>query len=210
MSIERPMTLERAMELINGLIDREIELREVKETIYNLLVIGFTADELIEDFNFSLTDVREVEEEMKEDECDDEFANETTRYLLNVTFYAGSDDPDDIDKGTYLFSADRNITKDEMVDIFRKANFICNTHPDELENLDETIEEYKSSGESEREELMLFIKNNKRHPEIYIDDGLNIDTLIKGVEYLTGIPCVPYNSEEYGFVNKCYDIEQWQ
>lgn len=204
------MNIERAMELLNAVVDDMFVAEKCSTVIEKLMDLGFTADELVEDFGFSLTDVREVEEDMEEDEFDDKFVNETTRYLLHVTFYAGSDDPDDIDKGTYLFAADRNITKDEMVDIFRKANFICNTHPDELENLDETIEEYKSSGESEREELMLFIKNNKRYPEIYIDDGLNINTLIKGVEYLTGIPCVPYNSEEHGFVNKCYDIEQWQ
>ena len=46
----------------------------------------------------------------------------TKNYLLNVTFYAGSDEPNDTDTGTFLLKSNKAITESEMKDIFRKVN----------------------------------------------------------------------------------------
>lgn len=62
------MTKERAMELLNAVIDN-LSVAERNDTVIEkLLNIGFTGDELVEDFGYSLTDVREVEEEMENEE----------------------------------------------------------------------------------------------------------------------------------------------
>jgi hypothetical protein len=47
---------------------------------------------------------------------------EINRYLLNVTFHAGSDDPEDTDTGLYLFETNENISKEKSVDIVTKVN----------------------------------------------------------------------------------------
>jgi predicted metallopeptidase len=62
------MTKERAMELLNNVIDYMSIAERNEVVIENLLHIGFTSDELVEDFGYSLTDVREVEKEMENDE----------------------------------------------------------------------------------------------------------------------------------------------
>lgn len=37
-----------------------------------------------------------------------------SRYLLNVTFYAGSDIAEDTDRGLYLISLDKPVTYEEI------------------------------------------------------------------------------------------------
>ena len=62
------MTKERAMELLNAVIDN-LSVAERNDTVIEkLLNIGFTSDELVEDFGYSLADIREVEEEMENEE----------------------------------------------------------------------------------------------------------------------------------------------
>lgn len=62
------MTKERAMELLNAVIDN-LSVAERNDTVIKkLLNIGFAGDELVEDFGYSLTDVREVEEEIENEE----------------------------------------------------------------------------------------------------------------------------------------------
>lgn len=62
------MTKERAMELLNAVIDN-LSVAERNDTVIEkLLNIGFTGDELVEDFGYSLTDIREIEEEMENEE----------------------------------------------------------------------------------------------------------------------------------------------
>ena len=62
------MTKERAMELLNAVID-DLSVAERNDVVIEKLMnIGFTGDELVEDFGYSLTDVREVEEEMESEE----------------------------------------------------------------------------------------------------------------------------------------------
>lgn len=59
------MQLPRALELINALIDRMIndEGGHSRQVIETLLSIGFTAEELVEDFCFPRSDVNDVESE---------------------------------------------------------------------------------------------------------------------------------------------------
>lgn len=59
------MTLERAMELLNALIDNALVGEKQKDVIMHLMHVGFEERELINNFNFSSTDVREAAEDMK-------------------------------------------------------------------------------------------------------------------------------------------------
>lgn len=61
------MSNDRAIELLNAVIDHVSVANNSHETIKTLLKMGFTPTELVETFNWSLTDVREVEEEIKEE-----------------------------------------------------------------------------------------------------------------------------------------------
>lgn len=80
-------------------------------------------------------------------------------YLLDVTFCAGSDEPEDTDKGLYLLTTDNYYSADEMKQMFSKVNSLL----DPLAESDETQEF-----------------------EISYDDGLNIQTLMAGVEEYSG------------------------
>ena len=62
------MTKERAMELLNAVIDNLSVAERNSDVIRELFHIGFTGDELVEDFGYSLTDVREVEEDLESEE----------------------------------------------------------------------------------------------------------------------------------------------
>ena len=108
-------------------------------------------------------------------------------YLLNVTFFAGSDDPQDVDTGLYLLSVDKEISKQEMENIFSKVNSL--------------LSPFNYSNEAE--EFLLSY-----------DCGLNIDTLMEGVEmYLEGKIQKLDAKDGYVFNNciyKFYFIEQWQ
>ena len=59
------MELPRALELLNALIDHMInnEGGQSRQVIASLLSVGFTAEELTEDFCFSAGDVESVMEE---------------------------------------------------------------------------------------------------------------------------------------------------
>ena len=104
------------------------------------------------------------------------------RYLLNVTFYAGSDEPEDIDKGMYLLTTEKPISQDEMDKIFEEVN-------SQLDSFNEITD----------------------FPFSY-DDGLNIDTLMEGVEYYTKGNIIQLYSD-YGKIHDIdnyYMISQWQ
>ena len=99
------------------------------------------------------------------------------KYLLNVTFFVGSTDIEDTDRWLYIAEVDREVSYEEMTDIFEQAN-------ENLQNEDNEI--------------------------CYDKDGLNIDTLIMGVEEILGIEMVGLGSNcgANNFDN-CYVIEQW-
>lgn len=58
-----PMTLDRAKELLNKVVEHVSAGRSAKETIGHLLSIGFTGEELYREFNFDLFGVADALEE---------------------------------------------------------------------------------------------------------------------------------------------------
>ena len=63
-----PMTHARCKELLNAMIDNLSVAERNNTVIQKLLGIGFTEEELINEFNFCRNDVEDVVEEMKKDE----------------------------------------------------------------------------------------------------------------------------------------------
>ena len=105
------------------------------------------------------------------------------RYLLYVTFYAGSDDAEDIDRDLFLLSVDKEITESEMKNIFKKVNSLLDYFDDE----------------------------EKDFPISY-EQGLNINTLMEGVGIYTKgkVTEVYSNCGDVEKIDNCYVIEQWQ
>lgn len=62
------MTCERYKELLNVMIDHLSVAERNDEVIKKLLNIGFTEEELINEFNFCEDDVNDVAEELSKDE----------------------------------------------------------------------------------------------------------------------------------------------
>lgn len=54
------MTKERCMELLNQVVDHTGIAHNTQEQIHELLQIGFTADELVDEFQFDRQDVTTV------------------------------------------------------------------------------------------------------------------------------------------------------
>ena len=63
-----PMTLERTKELLNAFINHLSVAENNSTVIQELLSIGFTKDELINEFNFCEDDVKDIIENMKDEE----------------------------------------------------------------------------------------------------------------------------------------------
>lgn len=61
------MTQERCMKLLNAMIDNLSVAERNNDVIQKLLNIGFTEEELINEFNFCEDDVKEILKEIKED-----------------------------------------------------------------------------------------------------------------------------------------------
>ena len=103
------------------------------------------------------------------------------RYLLNVTFFAGSDEPQDTDRGMYILCVDREITEEKMQNIFTTVNRL----------------------------LDVFAESD--FPISY-NDGLNIYTLMDGVEIYTQgrVLAVDSNYGAFEEIDNYYVIEQWQ
>ena len=104
------------------------------------------------------------------------------RYLLYVTFYAGSDDPEDTDRDLFLMTGDREITEDDMKYIFKEVNSLLDT-----------------------------FNENTDFPISY-EQGLNINTLMEGVGIYTKgkVKEIYSNCGEIEKIDNCYVIEQWQ
>ena len=58
------MTKERMKALLDQIVEHESVARTTKEQIQHLLYIGFTAEELYQDFGYSEKDVEEAEEDI--------------------------------------------------------------------------------------------------------------------------------------------------
>ena len=106
------------------------------------------------------------------------------RYLLNVTFCAGSDDARDVDKGLYLLDINKDITQQQMKDVFSEVNHLLDPYNYEEEN---------------------------EFPISY-EDGLNIDTFMNGIEIYTKgkVFQVHNNCGSLNRMDNYYEIEQWQ
>lgn len=108
-------------------------------------------------------------------------------YLLNVTFYAGSDSEEDTDNDTILIYTDKKISYTEMVATFNKVNDLLNFKYDEDSETDENF-------------------------PISYEDGLNLGVLIDGVEIYTEYT-IKYLKDYEGFmplIENYYNITQWQ
>ncbi len=107
------------------------------------------------------------------------------KYLLNVTFCAGTDEPEDIDRGLYILEKDdpKPMTLTEMCEMFKAVNEKCNADEEDEESSDFPT---------------------------YLD-GLNIGTLMEGVEKYTGGKVTAMKScmTLEGTI-PYYAIEQWQ
>lgn len=97
-------------------------------------------------------------------------------YILNLTFYAGSNDEEDTDRGIYMIESKNPISEQELTDIIDTANSRCNCFDDEKE---ENFPSYEV--------------------------GLNINTLVEGIaeiikDYATIKPlserAIVYNIEQ--------------
>ena len=104
------------------------------------------------------------------------------RYLLDVTFYAGSDTPEDVDHDLFMLCVDKEITKNEMENIFIEVNKL----------------------------LDCFDDKEKDFPVSY-ENGLNIWTLIEGVEVYTKGKIERFKDECGAIaIDNYYIIKQWQ
>lgn len=106
----------------------------------------------------------------------------TYNYLVNLTFCAGSNEPQDVDNKLIIISSKKQITVDEIVTKFNETN-----------------------------KLLDPFNEDNDFPFTY-DDGLNIDTLLKGFIQHTGLKVTvlehktPIEITIHGY----FVIEQWQ
>ena len=107
------------------------------------------------------------------------------RYLLNVTFCAGSDNNEDTDRDLFLLCVDKEVTEMEMKDIFKKVNKLLDTFYQEFVEVEFPIS---------------------------YEQGLNINTLMEGVKIYTEgkVEEVYSNCGQIEKVDNYYVIEQWQ
>ena len=96
------------------------------------------------------------------------------KYIVNLTFFAGSDAPEDTDRNIYVLESSKELKKGEIKEIFREANEKC--YNDDID-----------------------------FPSY--EEGVNIDTLVRGVsEIIKDYATIRPLSEEATVI----DIEQWQ
>ena len=76
-------------------------------------------------------------------------------YLLNLTFYAGSDAPEDTDRDLLIMKTSEMYSKEQMKDVFQKVNSLLGSYDE-----------------------------NEDFPYSY-EEGINSGTLTKGVGYYT-------------------------
>ena len=58
-------------------------------------------------------------------------------YLLNLTFYAGSDAPEDTDRDLFIMKTSEMYSEEQMEDVFQKVNSLLGSYD---ENKDSEIE----------------------------------------------------------------------
>ena len=100
-------------------------------------------------------------------------------YLLNLTFYAGSDAPEDTDRDLFIMKTSEMYSKEQMKDVFQKVNSLLGSYDE-----------------------------NEDFPYSY-EEGINSDTLTKGVGYYTHSEIEKADNFS-GHIDGIYTIEQWQ
>lgn len=105
-------------------------------------------------------------------------------YLVNLTFHAGSDAPEDTDNKLYLLQTTRQVTLESVKNDFIHANTLLDTF-----NEDPDVELSTS-----------------------YDDGLNIDTLVAGYKELTNDIIEELNETTHfpTLISNYFAIEQYQ
>lgn len=105
------------------------------------------------------------------------------RYLLNITFYAGSDDAEDIDRGLYLIAFDNPVTFEEITEMFQKVNKLLDVFDGKCNNF----------------------------PLSY-ETGINIDTLMEGVAIYSNakVETIEHGYGKIESIDGVYFLEQWQ
>ena len=103
-------------------------------------------------------------------------------YLLDVTFYANSDAPEDTDRGLYIMQTEKKATRYDICELFRKVNDLLNN--DDMDNSD-------------------------GFPYSYYVEGINIDTLIQAVSFYTKSQIKKANGYS-GIIHAIYSIDVWQ
>lgn len=105
-------------------------------------------------------------------------------YIVNLTFHAGSDSPEDTDNGLYLLQTTKPMTEQMLKQDFMKTNALLDT----------------------------FREEDEESLSITYDVGLNIDTLVIGYMELTNnIMSKISDKLQYPLlINNYFTIEQWQ
>lgn len=99
-------------------------------------------------------------------------------YLLNLTFYAGSNAPEDTDRDSFIMQTSEMYSEEKIKSVFEKVN------------------------------SLLGIDEHEDFPYSY-EDGINSDTLKKGVEHYTHSE-IKSADDFSGHIDGIYTIEQWQ
>ena len=111
------------------------------------------------------------------------------RYLLNVTFYAGSTYEEDIDRGLFLLDVeDKEFSKSELIEVFEEVNRLLNYYD---------YDEIDAKGTN--------------FPISY-GMGLNIYTLMDGVEIYTEGKVIEVCDEcgKSTDIDNYYEIKIWE
>lgn len=106
-------------------------------------------------------------------------------YMLNVKFCAGSDESTDVDTGLYLMETDKDLSKSDVEEVFGTVNGYLSVSVDDEGYSDTPIE------------------------SCYAEMGLNIHTLIQGVQEYSKAKIIPVK-DNCGNINieNYFDIEQ--
>ena len=120
------------------------------------------------------------------------------RYLIDLTFYAGSDAPCDTDRDVFILESEEKLTKEKVSELFKEANYICGR--------------FMYKNEDEKEILKNAPLYDKTKEYASYEEGINIGTLIDTFEIYTGykLKYIDSYKNEIPEITKIYKIEQWE
>lgn len=161
------------------------EIQKVKESIKDEHIWELGYDNPEDDFNPHTINIENLKEyiEVLEEKIEELKERSTKRYLLNVTFYAGSDTPEDTDNGLFILTVNKEFSKKGMEHLFGIVNSLLDPYRDDDEEFALTYNE-----------------------------GLNINTLMEGIELYTKgkVEKLYSNWRTITDIDGYYVIEQWQ